>query len=121
MDWLIIWQELRTNLKTQRRCSTHPEFSCVKTLSQGIVNDILEVDELYVRVRSHRTLHNDDIEAARFKTWWEWLVANGSASLSPGDDNNPHPWRARIMGAVFVTCLPNRIKQLDSNTIELRR
>jgi hypothetical protein len=71
--------------------------------------------------RSHKTLNNDRIETARFKIWWDYLVAHGSASLNPGGSNNPHPWRARIVGAIMATCLPGIVRKAGSGTIELVR
>jgi hypothetical protein len=89
--WPTVWRELRERLAEQPHCPLHPEHPCVRTLAQGIINDLLDIDEGGLRVRSHRTDHEDIIDAHRFETWWCHLVAHGSASLHPGDSNNPHP------------------------------
>lgn len=121
MDWPAVWVELRTNLESQPKCSIHPAYPHVKTLSQHVVNDIIQVEEEKILVRSHRTLREDSIEAQRFETWWNHLVTDGSASLVPGDPNNAHPWRSRVVGAILAVCLPNRILRDGQDLIRLIR
>ena len=118
-DWPAVWQELRDNLAHQPPCPEHPEYPCVRTLAQGLINDIINVGENGIIVRSHRTLREDYIEASRFQTWWNHLVSKGSARLAPGAPNNPHRWRSRIVGAIMGTCLPNRIRVVGTGAIEL--
>ena len=118
-NWARVWSELRNNLTKQPPCPDHTTHPHVRTLSQRVINDVLDVGEAGIRVRSHRTFHEDFIEAGRFKTWWDHLTSRGTASLIPGNPNNPHPWRACIVGAVLATCLPDRIRAVNSNTIEL--
>jgi len=118
-NWLAVWQELRDNVAKQPPCPQHPEYPHVSTLSQRVINDIVEVGENGILVRSHRSNNEDFIEARRFKTWWNHLVTYGSASLDPGGSNNPHPWRSRIVGAIMAICLPDKIRVVDSSTIEL--
>jgi hypothetical protein len=117
-EWAIIWQELRCNLSKQPVCPQHTDYPHIRTLAQKVINDVLSVSEQGIVVRSHRTRHNDFIEEERLKVWWEHLTTVGSASLKPGSENNPHPWRSRIVGAIIATCLSSRIRILDHNTIE---
>lgn len=119
-NWLEVWRTLRNNLRNSPRCPNHPDYPQVKTLSQGVVNDLIAVEENGIRVRSHRTSNEDYIEESRFKAWWDYLVENGSASLFPGHENNPHPWRSRVVGAIFAAGLPDRIQIVNSSVIELR-
>ena len=120
-NWQDAWTELRSNLGKQNPCPKHSEYPCVRTLAQGVINDILSVNQNGFVVRSHRTDREDYIEEHRFRVWWEHLSTVGSASLVPGSDNNPHRWRSRIVGAILATCLPDRIRIIDHNTIELTR
>ena len=119
--WPTVWRELRERLAEQPHCPLHPEHPCVRTLAQGIINDLLDIDEGGLRVRSHRTDHEDIIDAHRFETWWRHLVAHGSASLHPGDSNNLHPWRSRIVGAILAAGLPDRVTAVGTDTIKLIR
>ena len=119
MEWSIIWRKLRKCLLNQPKCPEHPQYPHVKTLVLKVINDIISVNENGVIVRSHRTYHEDFIEAERFEIWWKHLISKGSASLIPGDENNPHPWRSCIIGAIFATCLPDIIKVKDKSVIQL--
>ncbi len=87
-------------------------------MAQGVINDLVAIKESGIRVRSHKTFHEDMIEARRLKIWWERLVAHGSASLHAGDPNNPHPWRSSIVGALLLAGLPDRLQRVKSDTIE---
>ena len=118
-DWPIVWQELRDNLARQPACPQHPEYGHVKTLSRGVINDVLEVCSDGIRVRSHRTGREDFIEVSHFRSWWEHMVANGSASLYPGSGNTPPSRRARTVSAIIATCLPNRIKIVNGSVQKL--
>lgn len=118
-DWSVVWQELRDNLVKQPPCPHHPEYPHVSTLAQRVINGIVEILESGISVRSHRTCRTDSIEVRCFEVWWNHLVANKSASLRPGHPNNPHPWRSRIVGAIIAKCLPDGIRVVNSNTIEL--
>ena len=118
--WPSIWNTLRRNLLNLSPCPQHPKYPHVRTLTQGVINDIISVEGNGIRVRSHRTCYVDYIEEKRFKVWWDHLITHGSASLSPGNKNNPHPWRSRIVGAIFVECLPDKIRVDISHTIELQ-
>ena len=116
-DWSEVWQELQQVLKNQPRCPKHPQYPCVKTLSEKVVNDIIEVSDQGIKVRSHRTNTEDTLAASQFETWWHYLVSNKSASLKP--ESAPHADRSRLVGAILVTCLPNRIRTSDNSTITL--
>lgn len=119
-SWPTIWKELRTNLLDRPPCPRHQKYPHVRSLAQGVINDIISVDEDGILVRSHRTSNDDYIEENRFRVWWDHLIANESASLYPGNQNNPHPWRSRIVGAILAEGLPDRIRVDNNNTIELR-
>jgi len=118
-DWSAVWQELRDNLARQPACPEHPEYCHVRTLSRGVINDILEVSGDGIRVRSHRTGCVDFIQAFHFRAWWNHLVTSGSASLYPGSGNTPRVRRARIVSAITVACLPNRVRQVNANVQKL--
>lgn len=118
-EWQLIWKEMQNNLISQPRCPEHPEYPCVKSLSQGVINDILQVDMKGILLRSHRSNNEDFIDAKRFETWWNHLKDKKSASLTPGDPENPNPWRSRIVGAIIAACLPKKIRIIGSNIIEL--
>lgn len=114
--WSEVWQELQTGLKNLPRCSEHPEYPYVETLTKKVVNDIVGVDSEEVKVRSHRTGATDSIKASKFEKWWNHLVAKGSASLCPGDSNNPDAYRSRIVGAILAACLPDKIRVENNAT-----
>jgi hypothetical protein len=112
-NWQTVWQELQDNLTNQPRCNEHSDYPCVKTLSVGVINDIVVISSSEIQVRSHRTRNLDTIKASKIEKWWKQLVAKGSASLKPGHPNNPDPYRSRIIGAILVTCLSDRILLAD--------
>jgi hypothetical protein len=86
---------------------------------QGNINDIIRKDDKGIVLRSHKSMREDYIEARRFQVWWNHLASEGSASLAPGDPNNPHRWRSRIVGAILGKCLPSRIRIVGTSDIEL--
>jgi hypothetical protein len=117
--WADLWQELRQNLHAQPRCQVHPKYPCVSTLAQGVVNDIIEIGDQGITVRSHRTLRKRLIRATQLKAWWDHLLVVGSASLTSRSPNCPRTGHARVVGALLAAGLPNRIRVVDHNTIEL--
>lgn len=119
VNWPVVWQELQDNLAKQPRCPQHPDYPYVSTLVQQVTNDIVKVGTDGILVRSHRTSREDFIEVSRFEAWWNHLVTRGSASLYPGDQNNPHPWRSRLVGVIMAQCLPDKIRVIGSDTIRL--
>jgi len=48
-------EQIKRILKSLPRCPQHPEYPYVTTLSQKIKNDILEITEKGITVRSHKT------------------------------------------------------------------
>ena len=52
--WEEIWLELREALMNQPPCPNHPEYPCVRTLGQKVINDIVRVVIDGIVVRSHR-------------------------------------------------------------------
>ena len=42
-NWPEVWQRLCASISQQPRCPQHPEYPCVRTLSQGIINDYLKL------------------------------------------------------------------------------
>lgn len=119
-NWAEIWPQICQNLINLPKCPRHPEHPHVQSMVQGVINDILAVDHTGINLRSHRTNNVDPIPAMRFKTWWEHLINHGSASLVPGGENNPHPWRSRIVGAIIAAALPKYIDIESPNSIVLR-
>ncbi|MBS0266899.1 MAG: HNH endonuclease [Planctomycetes bacterium] len=117
--WDQVWAELRCELSHQPRCIEHPEFPCIGTLGQGAVNDILQVDQDGIRVRSHRTNNEDVITPSSFRAWWVHLQKFGTATLDPNDPNCPRSDRAVLVGAIFAVCLRNRIEH-EGRHIRLR-
>ena len=117
-NWYAVWKELRHNITSQPRCAEHPKYPCVHTLLQGVTNDIIDVSEAGLLVRSHRTMNEDFVPARRIERWWEHLVAHGSASIQAGDANNPRRWRARLVGAILVAGLPKSVKYVGDNTLQ---
>lgn len=120
-NWNAVWEELRRNIDRQPRCAEHPEHPCVQTLLLGVTNDILEVSEAGLRVRSHRTMKEDFIPARRIEKWWQHLITRGSASIHAGDPNNPRRWRARLVGAILMAGLPRHVRYIGENTLEYSR
>jgi hypothetical protein len=120
-QWIDIWHELRQNLAHQPRCPEHRDLPGVRTLIQGTMNDILDIQQDGITIRSHRTNRTDSIPAAQFAAWWEYLVANGMASIRPGAAHNPHADRSSVVGAILVRCLPTQVVQdtNDESTIRL--
>lgn len=119
-SWPVIWAKFQDNLRNEPKCRRHPDYPHVKSMVQGVINDILQIETNSITIRSHRTNNVDLIPEDRFKTWWDHLQVHGSASLIPGDKNNPHPWRSRIVGAILASALANEIEVEDSNSISLK-
>lgn len=119
LDWSVVWQELRQNLAKQPPCPVHPKYPHVSTLAQGVINDVVEVREGGIIVQSHRTLRKRFIPARQFEVWWNHLLAKGPASLTSRSPNIPRTGHARVVGAIMAACLPDRIRVVDHNTIEL--
>jgi len=53
ISWEEVWKELQDGLKHQPLCPIDKEYPHIPTLSLRSINDILEVGEKEVRVRSH--------------------------------------------------------------------
>lgn len=119
-SWPVIWAKFQENLRNEPKCIRHPNYPHVKSMAQGVVNDILLIETTSITIRSHRTNNVDIIPEDRFRTWWDHLEGHGSASLIPGDKNNPHPWRSRIVGAILASALPEKIEVEGSNSISLK-
>ncbi len=114
-DWPALWRELRHNLE---------KLSYVRTLDLGVLNEIIEVRETGVRLLSQQSRSNAPrlIKEGTFKAWCEHLLQNRTASLVPGNPNNPRSSHSRIVGAILVTCLPDKVRVVDpdkADTIEL--
>lgn len=122
--WEKVWDELCDGLENQPFCPKHPEYQCVRTLVKHVINDIIRVGIDGVVVRSHEPdkgdIKEDFIEAKRFRVWWDHLQRHGSASLIPGEANNPHPWRSRVVGAIFALCLPEWVRWDAANKNEIQ-
>ncbi len=116
----VIWAKFQENLRNEPKCIRHPNYANVKSIAQGVVNDILLIETTFITIRSHRTNNVDIMPEDRFRTWWDHLEGHGSASLIPGDKNNPHPWRSRIVGAILASALPEKIEVEGSNSISLK-
>lgn len=119
LNWTTVWQELLDNLSRQPRCPEHSEYPYVKTLYKRWINDIVEVRKDGILVRSHESDNEDFIKSSIFKAWWNHLITNKTASLKPDHPNNPHSDRSRIVGAIMATCLSDKIRVVNHNTIEL--
>ena len=117
--WNAVWLDLQARFASFPECKQHPDYPTVRTLAQGSVNDILEINEIGLVVRSHRTMNDDFIEVNRLRVWWDHLVEFGTASLKPGDANNPHPWRSRVVGALITRGLPTLVRVVNQNEIAL--
>jgi hypothetical protein len=118
--WEEVWLELREALVRQPPRNANSRHPCVLTLGHEVANDIIRVGEDGIVVRSERTGRDDFIEARRIQVWWDHLQAEGSASLIPGGANNPHPWRSRLVGAIWARCLPHRVEWDRARPNELR-
>jgi hypothetical protein len=118
--WDQIWEEIRTAAIGLPRCPNHPEFPCVRTLRRPVINDITHVDLAGIWVKSHISNKNDKISVAAFRRWWSYLQQNNSASLNPGDENNPRSMRSVLVGAILVACLPDRIAFDGSDSIRMK-
>jgi hypothetical protein len=115
LNWSEIWLLLLKNLDNQPKCPDHPNHPMVKTLSLGVINDIVHSDQERIILRSHRTGKEDPLKASHFKIWWNFLTEHGKASMKPGDPNNPSAYRSCIIGSIFVKCLPELIEQTSSD------
>jgi hypothetical protein len=119
--WPRVWSDLRASLAAQPHCKKHPTLPCVATLASKEINDILVIGDQGITVRSHRTGRSDAIPASVFRRWWRHLESGKPASLRPGALNNPDADRSRIVGAIYVTCLPHLVGQdpTDDNVIRV--
>jgi len=121
-EWQSIWNELRNNLNNLPKCPKHLEYPCVETLVVSIKNDILEIEDSGIRVRSYKFYKEDFIKAKIFKKWWNHLVKYGSASLNPISENNPDPYRSCIVGAILAKCLDKYVEYIvATNEIKLKK
>lgn len=118
--WDRVWLELRDALNRQPRCLDHPDFPCIHTLGRNSPNDILQGSEDGILVRSHRTNNEDLIPNSNFRAWWVHLQEHGNAALDPNHPNCPRSDRARLVGAIYVTCLTHRIVREGRDHIRLR-
>ncbi len=120
----MVWAELRAALSRQPRCPEHPEYPCVRTLKGQVANDVLNISAGKIDLHSHRkgSQEKRTIEMSCFRTWWEYLVKNGTASLDPDDRiNTPHRRNPKIVGAIWAHCLPERIEYIsEQDSIRLR-
>ena len=116
-DWNATWELLRSNLWTLPPCPEHPNHPHVRTLSQGVINDIINVTEHEIIVHSHRSENEDQIPAAHFKAWWNHLSTGKPATTDTSDPNCPEPYRSSVTAAIFVQALPGKIEQIDQRTI----
>jgi hypothetical protein len=82
----------------------------------GVINEVLEVTETHIRLQSQQShsVKSRALQESLFRAWWEHLTEHGSASLSPGDSNNP-----RTSHSILAKCLPDRTRYIGHNTIEL--
>ena len=108
-QWTRVWSDLRANLAARPRCPQHPGLPCVSTLANRVINDILDITDEGITVRSHRTRRSDVIPASVFRRWWRHLETGSPASLRPGAPDNPDADRSRVVGAILVTCLPRLV------------
>lgn len=120
------YEKLQTELKKQPSCSDHPEYPCVKTLNKKVPNDIIKIESKGITVRSHEPIHKTMIERFiskdTFRIWYNHLVNKRSASLCPGNSNNPVSQDSRITGAIIAECFPDIIAIGDSGrAIRLNR
>jgi hypothetical protein len=107
MEW---WEELQQALRNQP--SRHGENGppSVYTLGRQVPNDIIGITPAGIVVRSDRTDNPDPIGVEVFQAWWEHLQVHGRASVVPENPNCPHPYRSRVVGAIWAQCLPQRIE-----------
>ena len=120
MEWGSLWREIQSGLLALPRCPEHPEYPVIHTLVMyKVPNDILDVNDVEITVRSHRKNRSDVIREATFRNWWSHLQTNSEASLQPGAPDNPPGPRSYIVGAILVTVLPKRIHAVTTNRIRL--
>jgi hypothetical protein len=117
--WDQVWGELRDSLVKQPRCPQHPKFPCVHTWGHDVINDIIEVEEDRIVVRSHRTMKDDPIGVGAFRSWWNHLQEKRSATLDPGGPNTPGTNRPVLIGAIFACCLSARVARIGEREIGL--
>lgn len=108
-----VWQELRAGLANAARCPQHPEFPCVYTLARLVPNDIVEITEDEVAVRSHDTYRIRRIPRERFQELWDALASAGSARFRTGNNGS-------VVGAIYVRCLSIRVAESGRNEIRLK-
>jgi hypothetical protein len=113
--WKAVWKELCRELSELPRCPIHSSLPHVKTLSRGIINDILDISEDGLTVRSHQTLRGRFIPASRFERWWWKLRTSGHANPSAP----PATQDSRVVAAVLAAALPHRVCVTDGGILEL--
>ncbi len=107
--WEEVWQEMRSALKRQPR---------IHTLVHRTVNDILEVGEKEIAVRSHHPKGKPKdrrISEAEFRKWWDRLQRGPVSFTGPNITKN-----SSVTAAIFVTCLPDRVERGEPGQIRLR-
>jgi hypothetical protein len=122
VPWEQVWGELQDALKGQPPCPIHKKYPHILTLNKSSINDVLEVGENEVCVRSHKPKGTDQdkdnrrrIDVNVFRKWWE-LLRRGAVPFTKGF---PTP-NSSVVAAILVRCLPGRIAQTgNGRTIEL--
>lgn len=120
-SWEQSWGELRRAVESFPLCPDHPEYPCVATMIKGAMNDIIEVKETEIVVRSHETNHDDRISKSVFHKWFEHLWKHKSASSAEGTPSCPERYRSRVVAAIYLNAFPDVIRQSTDkpNMIEL--
>lgn len=111
--WSVVWHQLRQNLAALPRCPSHRRYPHVTTLVNKVTNDILEVNETGITLRSHRTGVERRVAVSVFKAWWDTLVTHGTVSLA----SPPGTQHSRVVAAVLAASLPHRMRYVAGQLI----
>jgi hypothetical protein len=111
-QWDQIWVEIQDGLRRQPRCPEHPEYHCLRTIGQEILNDIISVSDAGVTVRSHRTFRERQIPAGDLQNWWNRLLKDGALYGSVTGHGS-------IIRTILVECLPERIDHAGGKHLRL--
>jgi len=65
--WKKMWSILQECLKTQPKYPEHPEYPHIKTISKKKINDVIEVKQDFIVLRSHLTKNKRQISATVLK------------------------------------------------------
>lgn len=123
-SWSSIWRQVQRRMRKQPPCITHPKFPSIKTLARETVNDVIDVRDKGITLRSHEHKRKDNenrfFPQERFRKWWTDCVDSGGVTTTNKARRERHEApNGCIVDAVMVRCLDK--DYLHQNSSNLKR